>query len=145
MQWFEWPAIAWLAVAVVAAIIEISSPHFGAVFVSAAALVAAVIAASAGNPALQIVTFGFVIVASWVVLRPWLVARATGRGVPSRTQQLIGKEGIVTNEIDPTIGGGRVNVGGEDWAARSGVGAVPIGARVRVTGADGIVLEVTPT
>jgi len=144
MQWFEWPAIAWLAVALVAAIIEISSPHFGAVFVSAAALVAAVIAASAGNPTLQIVTFAFVIVASWVVLRPWLVARATGRGVPSRTQQLIGKEGIVTNEIDPTIGGGRVNVGGEDWAARSS-GAVTIGTRVRVTGADGIVLEVTPT
>jgi membrane protein implicated in regulation of membrane protease activity len=144
MQWFEWPAIAWLAVAIVAAIIEISSPHFGAVFVSAAALVAAVIAASAGNPTLQIVTFAFVIVASWVVLRPWLVARATGRGVPSRTQQLIGKEGIVTHEIDPTIGGGRVNVGGEDWAARSG-GAVIIGTRVRVTGADGIVLEVTPT
>ena len=41
MQWFEWPAIAWLAVAIVAAIIEISSPHFGAVFVSAAALAAA--------------------------------------------------------------------------------------------------------
>ena len=144
MQWFEWPAIAWLAVAIVAALIEISSPHFGAVFVSAAALVAAVIAASAGNPTLQIVTFAFVIVASWVVLRPWLVARATGRGVPSRTQQLLGKEGIVTHEIDPTIGGGRVNVGGEDWAARSG-GAVTIGTRVRVTGADGIVLEVTPT
>jgi membrane protein implicated in regulation of membrane protease activity len=143
MQWFEWPAIAWLAVAIVAAIIEISSPHFGAVFVSAAALVAAVIAASAGNPTLQIVTFAFVIMASWVVLRPWLVARATGRGVPSRTQQLIGKEGIVTNDIDPTIGGGRVNVGGEDWAARSS-GAVAIGTRVRVTGADGIVLEVTP-
>jgi membrane protein implicated in regulation of membrane protease activity len=144
MQWFEWPAIAWLAVAIVAAIIEISSPHFGAVFVSAAALVAAVIAASAGNPTLQIVTFAFVIVASWVVLRPWLVARATGRGVPSRTQQLIGKAGIVTHEIDPTIGGGRVNVGGEDWAARSS-GAVVIGTHVHVTGADGIVLEVTPT
>jgi membrane protein implicated in regulation of membrane protease activity len=144
MQWFEWPAIAWLAVAIIAAIIEISSPHFGAVFVSAAALVAAVIAASAGNPTLQIVTFAFVIVASWVVLRPWIVARATGRGVPSRTQQLIGKEGIVTHEIDPTIGGGRVNVGGEDWAARSR-GAVTIGTHVRVTGADGIVLEVTPT
>jgi len=142
MQWFEWPAIAWLAVAIIAAIVEISSPHFGAVFISAAALVAAVIAASAGNPTLQIVTFAVVMVASWVVLRPWLVARATGRGVPSRTQQLIGKEGIVTHEIDPTIGGGRVNVGGEDWAARSDA-AVTIGTRVRVTGADGIVLEVS--
>ena len=146
MQWFEWPALAWLAVAIIAAIIEISSPHFGAVFVSAAALVAAVIAASAANPTLQLVTFAFVIVASWVVLRPWLVARASGRGsgIPSRTQQLIGKDGVVTHEIDPTTGGGRVNVGGEDWAARSDT-AVTIGTRVRVTGADGIVLEVSRT
>ena len=144
MQWFEGPALFWLAVAIVAAIIEISSPHFGAVFVSAAALVAAVIAASAGNPILQLVTFTFVIVASWVVLRPWLVARAGGPGIPSRTQQLLGKDGVVTHEIDPTTGGGRVNVGGEDWAARSGV-ALTVGTQVRVTGADGIVLEVTRT
>ena len=144
MQLFEWPALAWLAVAIIAAIIEISSPHFGAVFVSAAALVAAAIAASAGNPTLQLVTFAFVIVASWVVLRPWLVARAGGRGIPSRTQQLLGKDGIVTQEIDATTGTGRVNVGGEDWAARSGA-ALTTGTRVRVTGADGIVLEVTRT
>jgi membrane protein implicated in regulation of membrane protease activity len=36
-----------------------------------------------------------------------------------------------------------VNVGGEDWAARS-AGRVPTGSRVRVVGSDGIVLEVTP-
>ena len=142
MQWLEWPALAWLAVAIIAAIIEVSSPHFGAVFVSAAALVAAVMAAVAAGTPLQLVTFAFVIVVSFVVLRPWLVARAGGRGIPSRTQQLIGKDGVVTHEIDPTTGGGRVNVGGEDWAARSD-GAVTIGTRVRVTGADGIVLEVT--
>jgi len=98
MQLFEWPALAWLALAIVA----------------------------------------------FVVLRPWLVARAGGRGIPSRTQGLIGKDGLVTHEIDPTTGGGRVNVGGEDWAARS-AGAVTVGTRVRVTGADGIVLEVTRT
>jgi membrane protein implicated in regulation of membrane protease activity len=48
----------------------------------------------------------------------------------------------VTHDIDRTTGAGRVNVGGEDWAARS---AEPIasGTMVRVVGADGIVLEVT--
>ena len=145
MQLLEGPALVWLALAIVAAIIEMSLPHFGSMFVSAAALVAAVVAASSGNPVLQLVTFAFVIVASFVVLRPWLVARAGGRGIPSRTQQLIGKDGVVTHEIDPTTGGGRVNVGGEDWAARSTGAAVTIGTHVRVTGADGIVLEVTRT
>jgi membrane protein implicated in regulation of membrane protease activity len=64
------------------------------------------------------------------------------RGVPSRTDQLIGKEGVVTHDIDPTTGAGRVNVGGEDWAARS-IERIPAGTHVRVVGADGIVLEVT--
>jgi membrane protein implicated in regulation of membrane protease activity len=144
MQLFEWPALAWLALAIAAGIVEVSSPHFGSMFVSAAALVAAVVAASSGGATLQIVTFAFVIVGSFAVLRPWFVSRAAGRGIPSRTQQLIGKDGVVTYEIDPTTGGGRVNVGGEDWAARS-TGTLSIGTRVRVTGADGIVLEVTRT
>ena len=62
--------------------------------------------------------------------------------MPSRTEALIGTKGVVTHDIDPTVGAGRVNVGGEDWAARS---AEPIaaGTKVRVVGADGIVLEVT--
>ena len=42
----------------------------------------------------------------------------------------------------PTLGTGRVNVGGEDWAARSAE-PIPTGTKIRVVGADGIVLEVT--
>jgi membrane protein implicated in regulation of membrane protease activity len=144
MQPFDWQALAWLALAIVAAVIEVSVPHFGSVFVSAGALAAAALAAlSAGVPA-QIVAFLVVLIVSAVVLRPWLVARAGGRGVPSRTAQLIGRHGVVTHEIDATVGTGRVNVGGEDWAARS-PGAVAVGTEIRVVGADGIVLEVTRT
>ena len=75
-------------------------------------------------------------------LRSRLVGYLGGRGVPSRTQPLIGRHGIVTHDIDAIVGGGRVNVGGEDWAARA---AEPIasGVKVRVVEADGIVLEVT--
>jgi membrane protein implicated in regulation of membrane protease activity len=144
MHVFEGPALVWLSLAVLAAILEVSLPHFGSVFVSAAALVAAAAAAlSAGVPA-QIIVFALVLVVSFVVLRPWLVSRTSGKGIPSRTRQLVGREGVVTQDIDATIGSGRVNVGGEDWAARS-VAVVLAGTRVRVTGADGIVLEVTAT
>jgi membrane protein implicated in regulation of membrane protease activity len=143
MQLFEWPALAWLALAILAAVLEISIPHFGAVFVSAAAIAAAGAAALSAGVPVQLLTFAVVIVVSFVVLRPWFVGRAgRGGGIPSRTDQLIGKEAVVTNEINPTTGGGRVNVGGEDWAARSDT-TVTIGTRVRVTGADGIVLVVS--
>ena len=144
MESFYWQALVWLALAIVAAIIEVSVPHFGSVFVSAGALAAAAAAALSAGVPLQIVAFAVVLLVSAAVLRPWLVARASGRGIPSRTGPLIGKDGVVTHEIDPTVGTGRVNVGGEDWAARS-AGAVAVGTHVRVVGADGIVLEVTRT
>src|SRR5262249_8519038 len=99
---------------------------------------------------MQIGTFVVVLVVSLIGLRSTLVGRLGGRGVPSRTDALIGRHGVVTHDIEPTIGAGRVNVSGEDWAARS---ATPIaagtpvpsaGTRVSVVGADGIVLEVKP-
>ena len=141
MPLFEWPALGWLALAVVSAIVEVSIPHFGLLFVAIGAVGAAVAAALGLSDPVQIVVFCVVLTASVLALRPYLVGRLASRGVPSRTDQLIGKDGIVTNEIDPTAGGGRVNVGGEDWAARSGE-RIPAGTRVRVVGADGIVLEV---
>jgi membrane protein implicated in regulation of membrane protease activity len=144
MHVFDGPALVWLALAILAAILEVSLPHFGSVFVSAAALVAALSAALSAGIAAQVAVFALMLVVSFVVLRPWLVSRAGGRGVPSRTQQLIGREGLVTQDIDAVVGTGRVNVGGEDWAARSAA-VVATGTRVRVTGADGIVLEVTRT
>jgi membrane protein implicated in regulation of membrane protease activity len=55
---------------------------------------------------------------------------------------LIGHEGVVTHDIEMTIGAGRVNVRG-----RTGARApqpIPAGTRVRVVGADGIILEVQP-
>src|SRR5947208_894193 len=90
----------------------------------------------------QFGTFVLVLVLSIALLRTRLLARLSGRGVPSRTDALLGRHAIVTHAIDPTVGAGRVNVAGEDWAARSGE-AIAAGDRVRVVGADGIVLEVT--
>ena len=62
--------------------------------------------------------------------------------MPSRTEPLIGRHGLVTTDIDPTLGTGRVTVGGEDWAARS-ADPIAAGTKIKVVGADGIVLEVT--
>ena len=45
-------------------------------------------------------------------------------------------------DIDPVIGTGRITIAGEDWAARSHE-AIAVGTKVKVVGADGIVLEVT--
>ena len=139
----ELAVFAWLAVAFVAAILEVSIPHFGSAFVSAGAIAAAAAAYLEFSVPMQIGTFVVVLIVSLVGLRSTLVGRLGGQGVPSRTDALIGREGIVTHDIEPTIGAGRVNVSGQDWAACSAA-AIAAGTRVRVVGADGIVLEVTP-
>ena len=144
MPSLDGPALAWITLAIVAAIVEVSIPQFGVIFVSLAAVVSAVVAFLGAGPAVQVVTFVVVLGVSLAVLRPRIMARLSGGpGVPSRTDALLGQSGIVTHDIDPTVGAGRVNVGGQDWAARS-PDPLAAGTRIRVVGADGIVLEVIP-
>ena len=141
---FDELALAWVALAIVAAIVEVSIPHFGVIFVSAAALVSGVAAFFGAGLVAQVITFAAILGRSLALLRPWLIARlGKARGVPSRTEALVGRTGVVTVDIDHEVGSGRVNVGGEDWAARS-AHPVSSGTRIRVVGSDGIVLEVIP-
>ena len=139
----ENPALIWVALAILAAIIEVSIPHFGVVFVSVGAVAAAVVSALGFELPAQIIVFIVALGVSLVLLRPRLVRRLGARGVPSRTDTLIGKQGVVTHNIDASLGGGRVTVGGEDWAARAAT-TLAVGTKIRVLKADGIVLEVTP-
>ncbi|HKB12856.1 MAG TPA: NfeD family protein [Vicinamibacterales bacterium] len=135
-------ALTWLGLALVAAVLEVSVPHFGCAFISAGAVFAAIAAYLGLSVPVQFATFVVVLTVSIVALRAKLLDRVAGPGLPSRTDPLIGRHGQVTHDIDPILGTGRVVVGGEDWAARSSE-AIAAGTRVRVVGADGIVLEVT--
>src|SRR5438128_4778432 len=137
------PTVAWAILAIAAALVEILIPDFGVIFLSGAAVIAALGAWLGAGLALQFLIFAVVLAGSLLVLRPRMMKKLDAPGVPSRTQALTGKRGLVTVEIDPTLGTGRVIVAGQDWAARSS-SAIPAGREVRVDGADGIVLEVTP-
>ncbi len=138
---FEPTALLWLAVAFVATVIEVSIPHFGSAFVAAGAIAAAAASFLGYGLTVQLAAFIIVLVVSLVTLRSRLLGRLGGPGVPSRTAPLVGRHGIVTQDVEPVLGTGRVTVGGEDWAARS-ADAIPTGTTVTVVGADGIVLEV---
>jgi membrane protein implicated in regulation of membrane protease activity len=139
----SWAAI-WITVAIIAALVEVSIPHFGIIFISVGALAAAGAAYFSLGLPLQIVIFIIVVAISFMILRPMVLKNMGAAGVPGRTEALIGREGVVTHDIERTVGAGRVNVEGQDWAARSST-PIPAGTRIKVVGADGIVLEVKPT
>jgi len=133
----------WLAVALLAGIVEMIVPALVCLFLAVAAVLTAGLAWLGFSPAVQVVFFAVASVLLLLVVRPILATkRLGGAGVPSRTEALAGKLAHVTEAIDPVRGTGRVNVAGEDWAARSSA-PVPEGAEVRVDGADGIVLLVS--
>src|SRR6185436_19539573 len=61
---FDNPAMAWVAVAIVAAIVEVSIPHFGVIFVSLAAAGGAIAALLGFGLAVQAGAFAVVLVVS---------------------------------------------------------------------------------
>jgi membrane protein implicated in regulation of membrane protease activity len=134
--------VLWVIVALVAGILEVIVPAFGFIFVTLAALATAVLAWLQLGLGFQVVIFAALSLALIVVLRPVFLKRL-GPGVPDRTDALKGKLAEVTESINPVRGTGRVIVEGHDWAARAPL-PIATGSRVRVVGADGIVLLVSP-
>src|SRR5215210_3556306 len=104
MPEFDTPAMVWVMIAIVSAVVEVSIPHFGMIFASLGAAAAAGTAALGFGLSLQVATFVIVLGASLAVLRPPLMGNTSAPGVPSRTEALLGHEGIVTHDIDVTLG-----------------------------------------
>ena len=138
-------ATLWLIAALTAGIVEVLVPAFVFLFVGLAALLTAVTVWLGFSVTLQVVCFAASSLLLLLLVRPVVASkRLGGKGVPSRTEALVGKLGHVTEAIVPVRGAGRVNVAGEDWAARAAI-PVPAGVEVRVEGADGIILLVAPS
>ena len=96
--WFsQITAVVWLVLAFISFVIEVSIPHFGFAFVGAGALVAAAAAFFGFSIPVQLGAFIVVVLASLVLLRSAMLTRLGGKGVPSRTESLIGRNGVVTD------------------------------------------------
>ncbi|MBE3590765.1 MAG: NfeD family protein [Firmicutes bacterium] len=108
----------WLAAGLVLFILEIFSLDFVLLSLGAAAIVAAAAAGFGGGWTGSIAAFAVAAAAALLFLRPFAVRRVRARGGPTNAEALIGAAGYVTQAIDP-LKGGRVRVGGEDWAARA--------------------------
>ena len=139
---FHFSVLTWIAVAFVAAVLEISVPHFGSAFVSAGAVAAAIAAWLGFGMAIQFAIFVVVLTVSLVTLRSGLVGKLAGAGcsVAHRPADRPARARHARHRSDDRHR--PHHVGGEDWAASSRE-AIAIGTKVRVVGADGIVLEVT--
>lgn len=142
----NWAAITWLAIMVVLLIVEAACPiHLVSIWFAAGALVAMIISMLGGELWLQIISFcivsGALLAGLWPFIRKVLNPHLTKTNVDA----IIGKEGIVTADIDNLNAVGQVKLGGMEWTARSTSGEnIPAGTRITVDRIEGVKAFVSP-
>lgn len=137
--------ILWLAITVLAALIEAAVPALVSIWFVPGGL-AAFIASLAGGPAwLQVALFAAGVVLAMFLTRP--LARRLQKGGPPSTNadRVLGSVAVVTEEIRNIPGTGRVKALGNSWAARSldSDGVIPAGEKVVVRRIEGVKLLVS--
>ena len=139
--------VLWVAVAIVFAVAEMLTLAFFAVFVTVAALGAAIAAALGADLLWQGIVFGALAVLGLVVARPPLLHHLRGRRPAqlSGAQEMIGRTGVVIDAIRGSHRPGHVEIMGERWPAVSASGEpVKAGQEVRVVEIRRATLVVAP-
>ena len=109
----------WLVAMIVLLIIEGIGPGLVSIWFAIGAF-AAMISAILGAPLwLQVLWFFAVSILTLCLTRPFAKKYVNSRATPTNADMLIGKECVVTEEIDNVLGTGAVTVGGKVWTART--------------------------
>ncbi|MBQ0005772.1 MAG: NfeD family protein [Clostridiales bacterium] len=138
--------IAWLVILVVLVIVELMTMGLTTIWFAGGAL-AGLILALVGAPLwLQIVVALVVSVILLFFTRPIAVKYFNKDRVRTNAESLIGRAAVVIGEIDNLHNIGQVNVGGQEWSARSYAEDVIIepGTVVEILSISGVKLIVKP-
>lgn len=136
--------IFWLIVLVALVIIELSTMALTTIWFAGGAAIAA-IAASIGAPVfLQIILFLAVSGLLLFFTRPLAVKYFNKDRIKTNAESLVGREAIVTEEIDNLKGTGQVTISGQEWTARAAgeTNSIPQGAIVYILAINGVKLIV---
>ncbi len=108
----------WLVVLIAMLLVEASTVSLTSIWFAAGAL-AALIASMLGAPLwLQIVLFLVAALALLLLIRPLSVRYFGKKGIKTNVESLIGKDAVVTEDIDNIEGKGEAAVDGVVWTAR---------------------------
>lgn len=138
------PTIFWLIVLVILVVIEIATMGLTTIWFAGGALVATV-AAAFGTPLfIQITLFLVVSLTLLYFTRPVALKYFNRDRIRTNVDSMLGRQAVVTTEIDNLLGQGQVTVGGMEWSARSASDSVkiPAGTVVIVQSVHGVKLIV---
>lgn len=136
--------IYWLIIFVVLLLIEIFTMGLTTIWFAAGAL-AAFLAGTAGfDLVIQILVFVIVSVVLLILTRPLAVKYLNNASQKTNAESLIGQHALVLEDIDTLKAEGRVEVGGQNWSAKTDEpdGKIPKNTVVTVEGIQGVKLIV---
>ena len=137
-------SVLWLAVAVVAGVLEACAPSLVCAWFVVGALAAFLVAFAGAGVAVQVVVFLAVSVACLLLLRPLVMRHRDPQASAEPTP--VGKRGVVTQAITPDGLQGAVRLDdGLEWTARSEAGQViAVGTQVLVLRQESVKVYVSP-
>lgn len=142
----DYDMIAWIVVLIAAVIIEIITLGLSSIWFAGGALVALIVAAFHGPVWVQIACFVVVSLLLLFFTRPIAVKYFNKDRVRTNAESVVGRQGIVKNEVNNLKGLGMVTVGGQEWSAKSAQDneVLTEGSVVEVVAISGVKLICTP-
>ena len=135
----NWEAIFWLAAMVVFIVAELLTVSLVSIWFVAGALGAIAVALLGGGLTLQITVFLTVAILLLISLRGVVRKHFTPGIVRTNLDSIIGSTGIVVTPVNNIAALGQVQLGGNEWSARSTTGShIPAGTVVRVDRIEGV-------
>lgn len=138
------PKYWWTIIGIVGFIVEIFTPGFFAASVGIGAFFAALTAMLTDSLEYQLLAMAGGALLSFVLIRPiWLRYLLKSNDVKTNADALIGKVGVVSEDIDPEHNAGRVAIDGDDWRAVSENNElIQAGSQVEVVKRESVILTV---
>jgi len=140
----EMMMIIWLAILILAIIVEVLTLGLTSIWFAGGALAAILATLIHAPAAVQIILFFVVSLLLLFFTRPVAVKYFNRDRVKTNVESLVGRQAIVISEIDNLQGTGQVTIGGQEWSARSVDDRVriPTGSVVNVMSISGVKLMV---
>ncbi len=136
----------WLGVMAFMVIIELSTTQLVSIWFAVGALASFFAAMAGAGLPLQIILFAAVSAVALALTRPLVKKMVNRKAEPTNADMVIGKTGIVTEDIDNLAETGTVKVGGAVWSARSDDGSIiEKGEKVKILEIKGVKLFVIKT
>ncbi len=134
----------WLAATIVFILVELITVGLTSIWFAAGALGAFVVAALGGGVVVQAVVFIIISVVLLILTKPWARKYVNSKTQKTNVAGLVGRQAILTEDVDNLRQTGKTALDGIDWMVRSYDDSQTIknGELVEVTGISGVKLIV---